>query len=605
MSRQAIISISLALLAGLVFFGAGLVNAQPAASAGSTKLTFTSAADSYVSQTLPKTNYGHGDALQLDASPALRTYLRFDIQGLSGPIKTAKLRLFALNSSTTGYGLHPISDNSWQETNITYNNAPPMGPVAATSHPFGANRWVSIDVTALVSGNGKWSLALTSPDNGSISFASRESGAHAPQLIIKTTIGTPTSVAASTPTPTSTSTDTPIPPTSISTLTNTPVPPTPTPTWTAAPSNVYYVSTTGSDSNPGTQVQPWKTIQKAADNAPTGSSVIVLDGNYPELVSIKRSSLTFVAQHHVITQGFLITGNMNRVKGFKVTNLDSNWGIEVSGNGNIIEDNDIHNTKQDGIWFFGSNHIIRGNVIHDILQRPDDPHIDCFQTSGPASNIVFEDNLCINSNTYGSNQIGMIESRADNTIHDLILRNNIFVMYASHAGQLNFHRHTELGEGVISNITVVNNTFVHLSGMGNESIWMINIANGTVRNNVFVNWGDSTHSYVLVSGISSDKDIGNNAIYKTSGSAPMGGPHPGDIWMQDPMFVDLSGLDFQLNPTSPLIDKGANVGSLVIDDFDENPRPEGGGYDIGAYEHAPITLSSISVRVGSARVLIL
>ncbi len=29
----------------------------------------------------------------------------------------------------------------------------------------------------------------------------------------------------------------------------------------------WYVATTGNDSNPGTFAQPWKTIQKADDNA--------------------------------------------------------------------------------------------------------------------------------------------------------------------------------------------------------------------------------------------------------------------------------------------------------------------------------------------------
>jgi hypothetical protein len=103
MSRQAFISISLALLTGLILFGAGLVNAQPAASAGTTRLTLTPVADSYVSQTHPKRNYGHGTVVQIHASPVLSAYLRFNIQGLSGPIQTAKLRLFAVNSSTTGY----------------------------------------------------------------------------------------------------------------------------------------------------------------------------------------------------------------------------------------------------------------------------------------------------------------------------------------------------------------------------------------------------------------------------------------------------------------------------------------------------------------------
>src|SRR4029077_19978877 len=51
----------------------------------------------------------------------------------------------------------------------------------------------------------------------------------------------------------------------------------------------YYVSTTGNDSNPGTQAAPWRTIQHAADTARAGSTVNVRGGIYEELVSINVS----------------------------------------------------------------------------------------------------------------------------------------------------------------------------------------------------------------------------------------------------------------------------------------------------------------------------
>jgi len=37
----------------------------------------------------------------------------------------------------------------------------------------------------------------------------------------------------------------------------------------------YYVSTSGDDSNPGTEVLPWRTIQKAADTVGPGDVVYV------------------------------------------------------------------------------------------------------------------------------------------------------------------------------------------------------------------------------------------------------------------------------------------------------------------------------------------
>ena len=65
-------------------------------------------------------------------------------------------------------------------------------------------------------------------------------------------------------------------------------------------------------------------------------------------------------------------------------------GIIVLGRRILVESNDVAGSVMgdgidaDGIRFFGSDIIIRGNYIHDIYDRgypPDEgPHTDCFQT---------------------------------------------------------------------------------------------------------------------------------------------------------------------------------------------------------------------------------
>ena len=55
------------------------------------------------------------------------------------------------------------------------------------------------------------------------------------------------------------------------------------------PNSSFYVSTTGDDSNPGTQTAPWRTVQHAADTARAGCTVNVRGGIYQELVSINAS----------------------------------------------------------------------------------------------------------------------------------------------------------------------------------------------------------------------------------------------------------------------------------------------------------------------------
>ncbi|MFY9977772.1 MAG: DUF1565 domain-containing protein, partial [Candidatus Sulfotelmatobacter sp.] len=54
-------------------------------------------------------------------------------------------------------------------------------------------------------------------------------------------------------------------------------------------SSSFWVSTTGNDSNPGTQSAPWRSIQHAADSVRAGSTVNVRGGVYEELVTIKAS----------------------------------------------------------------------------------------------------------------------------------------------------------------------------------------------------------------------------------------------------------------------------------------------------------------------------
>jgi parallel beta-helix repeat protein len=46
----------------------------------------------------------------------------------------------------------------------------------------------------------------------------------------------------------------------------------------------YYVSPAGSDSSPGSEASPWKTIQKAANTLRPGDTVLIRQGTYPERV---------------------------------------------------------------------------------------------------------------------------------------------------------------------------------------------------------------------------------------------------------------------------------------------------------------------------------
>jgi chitodextrinase len=149
-----------------------------------TSITLTPTADAYVRSDSPSSNFGTSSTLRADASPDIRSYLRFDVQGAVGTITSAKLRLYANSSSSTGHQVSGVADSTWTEAAITYANAPAIGSVVGSSGAFSSGAYVEVDVTPLVTGNGTLSLAVTTTSNTSISYASRQA-ANQPQLVLE------------------------------------------------------------------------------------------------------------------------------------------------------------------------------------------------------------------------------------------------------------------------------------------------------------------------------------------------------------------------------------------------------------------------------------
>jgi hypothetical protein len=89
----------------------------------------------------------------VDNSPDIRSYLRFDVQGLSSGVSSATLRLF-VQSGTTPYDVSSVNNNAWGETTITYNNAPAVGALINASGAISSGDWIEVDVTSTIAGNG-------------------------------------------------------------------------------------------------------------------------------------------------------------------------------------------------------------------------------------------------------------------------------------------------------------------------------------------------------------------------------------------------------------------------------------------------------------------
>ena len=56
-----------------------------------------------------------------------------------------------------------------------------------------------------------------------------------------------------------------------------------------AAGGVYFVTPDGDDNNPGTENEPWKTIQKSVDTLEAGDTVYIKTGTYRENISINVS----------------------------------------------------------------------------------------------------------------------------------------------------------------------------------------------------------------------------------------------------------------------------------------------------------------------------
>jgi hypothetical protein len=369
-----------------------------------------------------------------------------------------------------------------------------------------------------------------------------------------------------------------------------------------------------------------------------------LSGNWIKVEGFTMSNVAYVNSS---TPTIKVDGNYNYIRGNTVNNSDTTIGFLIwneNATGCIFENNtmrdiagtgifirgtnhhilnndlaDVHTTVNtpsengDYVRFFGSGHVFRGNYFHDFnkshMYSP--RHVDCFQTwgdgsggAGPASNIVIEKNHIFMGTDAGglqeawdaSNTISafMIQGgAASGEANNITIRNNIIGAWKGY----------ETGGGGIAryhvrNLKIYNNTFlsdINFNPSNFPAAINIQGTNGyEVHNNITANF---RNHHIGIGSYTTGGDIDYNFYWNSSGNVSHYNYTPAahDISNQNPLFI-ANGANLHLQSGSPAKDAGATIPG-VTDDYDGVSRPQGTGFDIGAYEYKPKISPPMGLRI--------
>jgi hypothetical protein len=244
-----------------------------------------------------------------------------------------------------------------------------------------------------------------------------------------------------------------------------------------------------------------------------------------------------------------------------------NFGINNSSNSknNLYEYNIIENFSGDALRGHGTNTVIQYNVVKNAYNTNGN-HDDMLQAfSGNPVGLVIRGNIFVAytdpSQPFKSKTQGI--GCFDGMFYDFIIENNIVA--TSH-----WHGITLLGA---VNSKIINNTVVDLDNTDSSKPWIMidDHKNGTPSSNCIIR-NNITPTIKKGAGVTSD----HNLLVPYS--------------QYDTYFADFENLDLRLKQGSPAVNAGSEAGAPSVDILG-NPRPQGEGYDIGAYEYRETTTS--------------
>lgn len=377
-----------------------------------------------------------------------------------------------------------------------------------------------------------------------------------------------------------------------------------------ATGTTYYVATNGSDNDPGSESQPFRTIQRAANVVNPGDTVIVQDGTYTgtnmcsgnnAVVCLGRggtalANITFKSEHRwgakidgqgVNNEGwyFLAAANYVRIEGFDVYGINaiapdggaSGFALYSGGHHAEIVGNNIHNignictdtTKgQNGIFIQQPNVTVEKNLIHDIGRFAPDEN-GCRPLTAYYQN-----------HDHGIYTNGNVDSSSIPGANYATVKNNIF--YNIKRGWA-----MQLYPGSLVGLSILNNTFAFANPYRDGHILIDAKLSATlIQNNIFFQPTNVAvripNSPLMVSVVvSNNLTTTPDVVTRTL----IGMVVAGNWLSTDPQLANTTVFpyDFKPNLSSSAVDGGILITS-VINDYDGVLRPQGLGYDIGAHE---------------------
>jgi parallel beta-helix repeat protein len=361
----------------------------------------------------------------------------------------------------------------------------------------------------------------------------------------------------------------------------------------------FYVDTQGSDSNPGTQKKPWRTIEYAGQTAKPADTILIRGGEYQEEQIWLRSDYghcgnknglltirNYPSELVMLTNGnrpFIVECDYLRVQGLHFRNGKSLGSRGVNRNNLQFVNNTFKGSgyAYDAISTEGSNILIEGNEC-DINGNTQGTQGHCYYIHH-GSNIILRNNIAKGATGYGIHIFDQRRSEdptgferliqnvlvEGNTLRNSEQRAGVIVAAYDHARVENVIIRNNLiynnnGLGIVirsasKNVQVYNNTVFDNSshaigiyaGEGNA------VDGLTIKNNILIVRGRSL-SHIETDGIEKIQNLNvENNFYGPEGSPKLDGVSDEKIHIGSPDFVDPETYDLHLKANSPAIGFGA------------------------------------------------